>query len=149
MKHIKRFNEEFDTMSSLNSKHPSNLKRKEYSEIVLDIKKIFLENPLNGNFMTPLDGDFIVKYNKENDRTIITIENPNVREDSPGLSYGEFLWKEIKDAVLNIVEYVNKEKLSAKLYNMEDSYSFPKGVVDINDIGNLNRFNKLKIIIKK
>ena len=96
-----------------------------------------------------LQEDFIVKYNKENDRTIITIENPNVREDSPGLSYGEFLWKEIKDAVLNIVEYVNKEKLSAKLYNMEDSYSFPKGVVDINDIGNLNRFNKLKIIIKK
>jgi hypothetical protein len=99
--------------------------------------------------MTPLDGDFIVKYNKENDRTIITIENPNVREDSPGLRYGEFLWKEIKDAVLNIVEYMNKEKLSAKLYNMYDSYSFPKGVVDINDIGNLNRFNKLKIIIKK
>jgi hypothetical protein len=54
--------------------------------------------------MTPLDG-FIVKYNKKNDRTIITIENPNVRGNSPGLSYGEFLWKEIKDAVLNIVEY--------------------------------------------
>jgi hypothetical protein len=148
MKHIKRFNEEFDPMGSWNPKHPSNLKRKEYSEIVLDIKKIFLENPLDGNFMTPLDGDFIVKYNKKNDRTIITIENPNVRGNSPGLSYGEFLWKEIKDAVLNIVEYANKEKLSVTLYNVEDSYSFPNGVVDINDIGNLNRFNKLKIIIK-
>jgi hypothetical protein len=90
-------------MGSWNPKHPSNLKRKEYSEIVLDIKNIF-RNPLDGNFMTPLDGDFIVKYNKKNDRTI-TIENPNVRGNSPGLSYGEFLWKEIKDAVLNIVEY--------------------------------------------
>jgi hypothetical protein len=30
--------------------------------------------------MTPLDGDFIVKYNKKNDRTIITIENQMLEE---------------------------------------------------------------------
>jgi hypothetical protein len=61
-------------------KHPSNLKKKGIFRNSIRYKEDILENPLDGNFMTPLDGDFIVKYNKKNDRTIITIENQMLEE---------------------------------------------------------------------
>jgi hypothetical protein len=129
MKHIKQF-ESFSN-------------KKEYTEIVSDIKPLF-----NG-----IDDTFIITYNKKNEKTIITIKNE--RNGRPGgLWYGEFIWKEIKDYINKLIEYTNKENLSFKLQNKTDSYSFKRGEIDIDKelknplgLGDYSRFELLKIII--